>query len=82
MANSDHIGADEDISRVIGPGAGAEAFELAGWIAYYRRDLEAAHRLADEAVRLATSSDIRRRPTERTCRHCATCRPVSTADGR
>ena len=59
MANSDHIGADEDISRVIGPGAGAEAFELAGWIAYYRRDLEAAHRLADEAVRLATSSDIR-----------------------
>jgi DNA-binding SARP family transcriptional activator/tetratricopeptide (TPR) repeat protein len=58
MADSDHAGADEDIARVIGPGAGAEAYELAGWVAYYRRDFEAARRLADEAVRLATTPDI------------------------
>ena len=59
MANSDHIGATDDLAHVLGPGASADAFELAGWVAYYLRDYATARRYADEAARLAVDHDVR-----------------------
>ena len=48
-----HDDAADDVAAAIALDPSAEAFELAGWIAYYRRDYEAAYRLADEALRRA-----------------------------
>lgn len=54
MARWDTAGAAEDAERALAMGAGAAGLEVAGWIAYYRRDYEAAQRHADEgAVRAA-----------------------------
>lgn len=39
-----------EAERAIALGAGPEAFEVAGWIEYYRRDYGRAQRFADEAV--------------------------------
>ena len=50
MARSLFVDAAADADTAIALDPTAEAFELAGWIAYYRRDYEAAYRLADEAV--------------------------------
>jgi tetratricopeptide (TPR) repeat protein len=59
MARSDHAGAAIDVSYAIGPDATADVFELAGWIAYYRRDHVLALRYADEAVHRADSGEVR-----------------------
>ena len=53
MARSLLAEAAEDAGAAIALDPTAEAFELAGWIAYYRRDYDTAYRLADEAVRRA-----------------------------
>lgn len=45
--------AQEDATAALGKGAGAEAMEVAAWIAYYRRDQPAAVRLAADGARLA-----------------------------
>jgi tetratricopeptide (TPR) repeat protein len=54
MARSLHDEAAVDAAAAIAFAPTAEAFELAGWIAYYRRDYPLAARLADDAVRHAT----------------------------
>jgi tetratricopeptide (TPR) repeat protein len=54
MARSQHDEAAIDAAAAIAFAPSAEAFELAGWIAYYRRDYALAARLADDAVRHAT----------------------------
>lgn len=59
MARLDHAGAAADIAAVLGPDAGADAFELAGWIAYYRRDHDEARRCADEAIRRSVDPAVR-----------------------
>jgi tetratricopeptide (TPR) repeat protein len=53
MARSQLDDAADDAAAAIAVDPSAEAFELAGWIAYYRRDYEAAYHLADEALRRA-----------------------------
>jgi DNA-binding SARP family transcriptional activator len=60
MARSDHAGAADDVDGLVAPGADESVFELAGWIAYYRRDLTTARRFVDEALRLATHPEIQR----------------------
>ena len=59
MARSNHDGAADDLANLVGPDADASVFELAGWVAYYRRDFAAARRCADEALRLAPSDEVR-----------------------
>lgn len=59
MARSDHDGAATDLADLVGPGADAAVFELAGWVAYYRRDFATARQCADESLRLAPSAEIR-----------------------
>lgn len=59
LARSDHAGAAEDITHALGDDAGGEAFELAGWIAYYRRDFTLALQHADEAARRASDVEVR-----------------------
>jgi DNA-binding SARP family transcriptional activator len=51
----------DDVDHAQVAGAGAEALEVAAWIAYYRRDLAAAIRLAEEGVRRAGDDDVRAR---------------------
>ncbi|HUP75105.1 MAG TPA: BTAD domain-containing putative transcriptional regulator [Acidimicrobiales bacterium] len=58
MARSLHAEAADDVAAAIALHPSAEAFELAGWIAYYRRDYEAAYRLADEALRRAGDAGL------------------------
>ena len=58
MARSLHTDAAADAAAAIALDPTAEAFELAGWIAYYRRDYEAAYGLADEALRRAGDEGI------------------------
>ncbi|MEO8695805.1 MAG: BTAD domain-containing putative transcriptional regulator [Acidimicrobiales bacterium] len=53
MARSLLGDAADDVSAAIALDPSAEAFELAGWIAYYQRDYGSAYRLADEALRRA-----------------------------
>jgi tetratricopeptide (TPR) repeat protein len=53
MARSAHDAAAVDADAAIALDPTAEAFELAGWIAYYRRDYDTAYRLADESLRRA-----------------------------
>jgi DNA-binding SARP family transcriptional activator/tetratricopeptide (TPR) repeat protein len=58
MARSQHDDAADDVAAAITLDPSAEAFELAGWIAYYRRDYEAAYHLADEALRRAGNDGL------------------------
>jgi DNA-binding SARP family transcriptional activator/tetratricopeptide (TPR) repeat protein len=58
MARSLLDEAAEDASAAIELDPSAEAFELAGWIAYYQRDYGAAYHLADEALRRATDTGL------------------------
>jgi DNA-binding SARP family transcriptional activator/tetratricopeptide (TPR) repeat protein len=53
MARSLLAEAADDAVAAIAFGPTAEAFELAGWIAYYRRDYDTAYRLAEEALQRA-----------------------------
>ncbi|MCU1427466.1 MAG: putative DNA-binding protein, partial [Actinomycetia bacterium] len=53
--------ADADIERALALGAGADALEIAGWSAYYARDLDAAKRNADDGARLAVDDASRGR---------------------
>jgi DNA-binding SARP family transcriptional activator/tetratricopeptide (TPR) repeat protein len=50
LARIDLDGAAADAARAIELGGGVSGFELAGWVAYYRRDFETALRYADEGV--------------------------------
>ena len=50
LARLDLAGATADADAALAAGAGAEGLELAGWVAYYRRDHDTARRYADEAV--------------------------------
>jgi hypothetical protein len=56
---SDLEGAAADAAAAVEAGAGVEGFEAAGWIAYYRRDMDAARRYADEGVARATAAELR-----------------------
>lgn len=53
--------AQEDAMLALAAGAGAEAMEVAAWIAYRRRDYAAAVRLAADGVRLADDDVLRAR---------------------
>jgi class 3 adenylate cyclase/DNA-binding SARP family transcriptional activator len=48
-----------DARAALGMGAGAPALEVAGWAAYYQRDLTAARRFADDGARLADEPSLR-----------------------
>ena len=61
LARADHDGALDDARAAALAGAGAEALELAGWAAYYKRDIAAATTLAQDGVSLATSDGQRAR---------------------
>jgi DNA-binding SARP family transcriptional activator len=50
LARLDLAGATADADAALAAGAGVEGLELAGWVAYYRRDHDTARRYADEAV--------------------------------
>ena len=55
----DEAGDDGDVA--LAQGAGSDAFELLGWIAYYRRDFVIARGLADEGARRTTEPGLRAR---------------------
>jgi DNA-binding SARP family transcriptional activator len=59
MARWDLVGAadDADVARRLD--AGAAAYEVAGWVAYYRRDYDAAQRCADEGAERSTDDAVR-----------------------
>jgi DNA-binding SARP family transcriptional activator len=59
LGRLDYARADEDGLRALELGAGPEAVELTGWVAYYRRDWEAALRYADEAIRRTADPALR-----------------------
>lgn len=59
MARWAVAGAAEDAARALELGGGAEAMELAGWVAYYQRDYEGAGRLAEEALERAEDDGLR-----------------------
>src|SRR5439155_19310697 len=59
LGRLDYVRADEDGRRALELGAGPEAVELTGWVAYYRRDWAAALRYADEAIRRAGDPGLR-----------------------
>ncbi|HEV7760896.1 MAG TPA: BTAD domain-containing putative transcriptional regulator [Acidimicrobiales bacterium] len=50
LALRDFGAAADDADAAVAAGAGVEGFELAGWISYYRRDILAALRYADEGA--------------------------------
>lgn len=50
----DYAGARVDVEAAVDAGAGADAFEVAAWAAYFARNLSTARRAADDAVRTAT----------------------------
>jgi DNA-binding SARP family transcriptional activator/tetratricopeptide (TPR) repeat protein len=50
--------AAEDAAVALRLGGGAAALELAGWVAYYERDFEAARRFAEEGARRADDPAI------------------------
>lgn len=52
-------GAAEDADRGVALEAGAAAFEVRGWVAYYARDYDAAQRYADEGADRSTESAVR-----------------------
>lgn len=51
--------AGEDAGAALAQGAGASAFELAGWAAYYERDFDRARSLADDGARLGEDARVR-----------------------
>jgi hypothetical protein len=53
MSRLDLAGASADASAALQAGAGAPAFEVAGWVAYYRRDYDVAGRFAEEGIAAA-----------------------------
>ncbi|MBV9660894.1 MAG: AAA family ATPase [Acidimicrobiales bacterium] len=59
LARLDLDAARRDALRAIDLGAGVEGFELAGWVAYYGRDYDAALGYADEGVERAGDPGIR-----------------------
>ncbi|HTS15162.1 MAG TPA: AAA family ATPase, partial [Candidatus Sulfotelmatobacter sp.] len=59
LSRLDLDGARQDASIAIELGAGVAGFELAGWIAYYSRDYDAALRYADEGVERADDDALR-----------------------
>ena len=59
LASHDTDGAASDISLALARGGDVEALELAGWIAYYRRDHAGALRYADEGAARATDEKLR-----------------------
>jgi DNA-binding SARP family transcriptional activator len=50
--------AGDDAGAALAQGAGAPAFELAGWAAYYQRDFERARSLADDGARLGDDARV------------------------
>ena len=59
LADTDFDAARRDAEAAVRRGAGAGALEVAGWVAYYDRDIAGALRFAEEAAR--TASDDERR---------------------
>jgi DNA-binding SARP family transcriptional activator len=59
LASFDVEAAQRDVEEAVRRGAGPGALELAGWVAYYRRDFAAALRWAEEAA-ARTAEDERR----------------------
>ncbi|MEA3020768.1 MAG: hypothetical protein QOI47_2292 [Actinomycetota bacterium] len=51
--------AAEDAAAAIACGGGSRALEVAGWVAYYRRDYDSARACADEGVERATDAAVR-----------------------
>lgn len=58
MSRLDLVGAEHDARSAIALDGGAAALEVAGWIAYYRRQHDAARAFADEAVNRAEDATI------------------------
>ena len=48
-----------DAAAAVALGGGSEALEVAGWVAYYARDYDAAQAYADEGVERATDAAVR-----------------------
>ena len=59
LAVRDLAGAAVDAAAAIDAGAGVAGFELAGWAAYYLRDLDAAARFAEEGAVRAGDDALR-----------------------
>ncbi len=59
LARFDLVGARADAEAALAAGAGVEALEVAGWVAYYGRDHDAARRYADEGVARADDPALR-----------------------
>ncbi|HEX4981952.1 MAG TPA: BTAD domain-containing putative transcriptional regulator, partial [Ilumatobacteraceae bacterium] len=53
MSRLDLAGASADAAMALELGAGAAALEMAGWVAYYRRDYDVAASFADEGIAVA-----------------------------
>lgn len=51
--------AAEDAAAAVASGGGSRALEVAGWVAYYRRDYDEALACADEGVERATDAAVR-----------------------
>lgn len=62
MGRGDHAGAAADARDALVAGAGAAGYELLGWIAYYRRDYDAAAELVGDALGAATDQVSRAGP--------------------
>lgn len=59
MAGGRFDEAAEHAERAVAGDGGASALEIAGWVAYYRRNYEGARALADEGVRRAEDTGLR-----------------------
>ncbi len=59
MSRLDLAGADADAAAALEAGAGAAALEVAGWVAYYRRDHLVAGSLAEEGIAAAIDAASR-----------------------
>ena len=59
MSRAAFADAEDDAATAIAKGGGAPAFEVAGWVAYYRRDYERAVAFADEALAGASDDPLR-----------------------
>ena len=53
MSRLDLAGASADAAMALEAGAGAPALEMAGWVAYYRRDYDLAGTFAEEGIAVA-----------------------------
>lgn len=59
MATGHLDAAADDAARAVAGGAGAAAFEVSGWVAYYRRRYEEALAFADAALERSTDPALR-----------------------